>query len=204
MTSSTPASSERYPIAARSGRAVKLAAGQRARVVNSEGEQVVDTWAFDPQDACHFLSMEHSRVATYKVMFEVGDRLVTNRRVPIARITADTSPGLHDTQYAACDAIEYANQGKPGHANCADNLRAALKTFGLVPPVVPCPWNLFEIAPIRDGRYLSDEPSRARAGDYVEIEALIDLVLACSACPSEGFGISGARPPRGALIEVLG
>jgi uncharacterized protein YcgI (DUF1989 family) len=116
-------------------------------------------------------------------------------------ITADTSPGLHDTQYAACDAIEYAAMGNPGHPNCADNLREALRPFGLVPSVVPCPWNLFEIATIRDGRYLADLPAAALPGAYVELEARRDIVLACSACPSEGFGINGGAPPRGVHLE---
>jgi len=193
----------RIEVPARSGAAVALAAGGRARIVNTHGGQVVDTWAFDPHDATHFLSMEHSRVATYKVLFEIGDTLVSNRRTGFLTIVADTSPGIHDTQYAACDAIEYAAMGKPGHANCADNLRAALLAFGLIPPVVPCPWNLFEHAPIRNGRYLSDEPSGARPGDFVELRAAADCILVCSACPSEGFGISGAGPPRGVHIELL-
>jgi hypothetical protein len=193
---------QRIDIPARSGRAVTVAAGARARVVNTHGGQVVDTWAFDPRDASHFLSMEHSRVATYKLLFEVGDTLVSNRRAALVTIAADTSPGIHDTQYAACDAAEYAAMGQPGHPNCADNLRSALAPLGLVPPIVPCPWNLFEIAPIRDGRYLSDLPSGALPGAYVELLACRDLILVCSACPSEGFGINGAAPPRGVHIEV--
>jgi uncharacterized protein YcgI (DUF1989 family) len=187
----------------REGRAVALARGRLARVVNSEGRQVVDTWAFDPSDPLEFLSMEHSRVATYKILFEPGDVLVTNRRRPILAITADTSPGIHDTLYAACDAASYALEGKPGHPNCADNLRAALASFGLAPPVVPCPWNLFEHAPIVGGRYLRDDPSEARPGDYVELRAETDCVLVCSACPSEGYGISGSGPTRGARIDLL-
>ncbi|MSP82126.1 MAG: urea carboxylase-associated family protein [Alphaproteobacteria bacterium] len=183
----------------REGRAVRLARGGHVRVVNSEGAQVVDTWAFHPSDPTEFLSMEHSRVATYKILFEVGDCLVTNRRAPILTIVADRSPGIHDTLYAACDALSYP----PGHPNCADNLRAALRDFGLTPAVVPCPWNLFEHAAIVGGRYLRDEPSAARAGDYVELRAEMDCILVCSACPSTGYGISGDGPTRGARIDQI-
>jgi len=185
------------------GAALLLRAGQRARIVNTHGQQVVDTWAFDPANALEFLSMEHSRVATYKILYEVGDTLVSNTRRPFLTITADTSPGIHDTLYAACDAHEYARAGLPAHANCADNLRAALAPLGLAPPVVPCPWNLFEHAPIVWGRYLRDDPSEARPGDYIELRAEADLVLACSSCPSGIAPISGAgRPPRSVAIEV--
>jgi len=50
---------------------------------------------------------------------------------------------------------------------------------------------------------LSDEPASARAGDYVELRAEMDLVLVCSACPSTVGDISGGDP-RGAAIEILG
>ena len=49
---------------------------------------------------------------------------------------------------------------------------------------------------------LADEASAAAAGDYVELEALEDLILVCSACPSRVGRISGDMP-RGAAIDIL-
>jgi len=44
---------------------------------------------------------------------------------------------------------------------------------------------------------LSDRPSAARPGDYVEIEALADVWVVCSPCPQAAIPISGVgRPPR--------
>ena len=37
-------------IPARQGRAVRLAKGQRIKLINTHGSQVVDTWAFNAAD----------------------------------------------------------------------------------------------------------------------------------------------------------
>ena len=50
-------------IPARRGRAAFLRHGQSVRVINTHGQQVIDTWAFARQDLTEFMSMEHSRTA---------------------------------------------------------------------------------------------------------------------------------------------
>ena len=180
---------------------VDLKGGQSCRVVNTRGGQVVDTWAFAAGDYDEYLSMEHSRSANYKLLFEPGDSLYSNRFRPLLRLSADTSPGIHDTLHAACSRGSYRYYGSERDTpNCEDNLVAqlALKKFDLVH--VPCPWNLFEHARVAADSTLADEPSSARPGDYVELEALVDLLLVFSACPSTVGNISGGQP-RGATIE---
>ena len=54
-------------IPARQGKALRLRQGQKARVVNTKGQQVVDTWAFNAADLNEFMSMEHSRVAMGRI-----------------------------------------------------------------------------------------------------------------------------------------
>jgi uncharacterized protein YcgI (DUF1989 family) len=180
---------------------VDLERGQSCRVVNTRGGQVVDTWAFVAGDYDEYLSMEHSRSANYRLLFAPGDSLYSNRFRPLLKLSADTSPGMHDTLHAACSKGSYRYYGSgPDTPNCEDNLVAqlALKYFDLVH--VPCPWNLFEHARVAPDSTLSDEPSAARPGDYVELEALVDLLLVFSACPSTVGNISGGQP-RGATIE---
>jgi len=186
------------------GRAVRVAEGGRLRVVNTEGGQVVDTWAFVAADATEHLSMEHSRSAVYSLLFRPGDMLVSNRFRPILHVAADTSPGIHDTLHAACSQESYRFYGAPPPAMaCEDNLRAALAGAGIDwRGPIPCPWNLFEHAPVVEGMKLVDEPSAARAGDFVELVAQRDLIVVCSACPSTVGAISGGKP-RGAAIDVL-
>ena len=110
-------------IPARGGRAAALRSGDHIRVINTHGQQVVDTWAFNQADMDEFMSMEHSRTSLGRIMAEVGDSMVTNHRRRILTVVEDTSGGIHDTLIAACDRYRYELLGcEEYHDNCADNL----------------------------------------------------------------------------------
>jgi len=182
---------------------VVLTKGQKVRIINAEGGQVVDTWGFNISNPDEHLSMEHSRSAIYSLWFKPGDTLVSNLFNPMLTMTADTSPGKHDTLHAACSPGSYRFYGEvAGHPNCQDNLKAQLKQQGLTLETIPCPWNLFEHAIVDGEMRLSDTPATADKGDYVELAAEQDLILVCSACPSRVGNING-RKPRGACVEIF-
>ena len=194
---------QRTEIPAKSAIRLELERGRRCRVVNTEGGQVVDTWAFNARDFDEYLSMEHSRSANYRLLFEVGDILVSNRFRSMLVIREDSSPGFHDTLHAACSVNSNQFYGSARlRPNCQDNLIGQMAQLRHELTHVPCPWNLFEHAIVRDGGELVDEPSAAKAGDYIELEAAMDLVLVFSACPSTVGKISGSTP-TGAAIDLL-
>ena len=121
-------------IPARQGKAARVAKGETVKVINTRGQQVVDTWAFNADDLREFMSMEHSRVAIGRIIPGVGDTLVTNNRRPILTLVEDTSGGIHDTLFAACDRWRYERLGCTAyHDNCTDNLAAGLAALGLQP-----------------------------------------------------------------------
>jgi uncharacterized protein YcgI (DUF1989 family) len=182
-------------IPARRGKAARLRRGQTVRIVNTRGQQVVDTWAFRADDLSEFMSMEHSRVAIGRIIPGIGDTLVSNRRRPILTLTEDTSGGIHDTLIAACDRYRYAFLGVEGHHdNCTENLFAAMAELGLVPAEVPSPLNLFMNIPwSSDGTLGFAAPPRPAPGGYVRLRAEMDLVMAFSACPQDILPINGER-----------
>src|SRR5438874_3051921 len=127
-------------VPARKGKAAYLGRGERLRLINTHGGQVVDTWAFNRDDIHEFMSMEHSRAHLSKILPTAGDTMVSNRRRPILSFVEDTSGGIHDTLIAACDPRRYELLGVTGpHDSCADNLRTALAELGLAPPEIPAP-----------------------------------------------------------------
>jgi hypothetical protein len=193
-------------IPARRGRAVHLRQGQSVRVINTTGQQVIDTWAFRAGDIAEFMSMEHSRVAIGRVIPGIGDTLVTNRRHSILTLTADTSGGIHDTLFAACDRWRYELLGCTlYHDNCTDNLAAAMAALGLVPPETPAPLNLFMNIPVIDGNRVEIRPPVSTPGSYVSLYAELDCIVAFSACPQDIVPINGlALQPTEAHFEVLG
>lgn len=192
-------------IPARRGKAARVAAGQKIKVINTHGEQVVDTWAFAEADLTEFMSMEHTRATLVKIMPALGDDLYTNRRRTALTLVEDTSPGIHDTLMAACDDYRYRLLGCTGyHDNCTDNLAAAMGALGLEAPETPSPLNLFMNIPWREDGALAFEPPLTRPGDYVVLEARLDLVVAFSACPQDILPINGkAGRPTEAHFQIL-
>jgi uncharacterized protein YcgI (DUF1989 family) len=154
----------RDQVPARQGRAIPMKRGQVVRVINTHGQQVVDTWAFARDDVREFMSMEHTRASLSRIIPKTGDALVTNRRRPILTLVADTSPGIHDTLIAACDRYRYELLGcTTYHDNCTDNLLAAMSKLGLQPSAIPSPLNLFMNIPVTGGvRCPLSRPSASR------------------------------------------
>lgn len=187
------------------GLAVALAQGARLRVINTPGTQVIDTWAFAMGDPYEHLSMEHCREVLQRIVFEPGDVLLSNRYRPMLELTEDTSPGGHDTLIAACSAAMYARSGAGhDHANCADNLAHALEGHGHLIPFTPAPWNLFMLAPVRDGRTIAYERPTSRPGDAVTLTALADCLMVFSACPDDVYPTNGGDgKPRDVALELL-
>ena len=187
-------------IPARRGKAAFVSNGQSVRVINTRGQQVVDTWAFSHDDMTEFMSMEHSRTSLGRIIPALGQSMVTNRRRPILTLVEDTSGGIHDTLLAACDRYRYELLGCEGyHDNCTDNLAAALAELGLTPPETPSPWNLFMNIPVGPDGSVSFEPPVSKPGDHLILRAEMDCVVAFSACPQDMVPINGVdcRPTEG-------
>jgi len=91
-------------LAARTGVALRLAQGDRLRIVNTHGKQVVDLWAVVDGDVLESMSMPHCRNPWYRLAPRPGDVFVTNLRRPILRLLEDSSPGIHDTLIPSCDS----------------------------------------------------------------------------------------------------
>ncbi len=79
-------------IPARRGKAAIVNSGQVVTVINTHGEQVVDTWAFNRADLSEFMSNEHTRAHSLHLVPKVGDILRTNQRRPILTTTPCRSP----------------------------------------------------------------------------------------------------------------
>ena len=179
-------------IPARRGKATYLRQGQSIRIINTHGEQVVDTWAFTAGMLTEFMSMEHTRATLTRMRPQTGDGIYTNRRRRILTMSEDTSLGDHDTLMAACDSERYILLGvKEYHDNCTDNLFAAMQALGLTPPECPSPLNLFMNIPWTQAGGLSFDPPTTKSGDFVTLRAELDCVVAMSACPQDILPING-------------
>ncbi|KAF2113286.1 hypothetical protein BDV96DRAFT_496446 [Lophiotrema nucula] len=245
-------SSDLQTVPARRGAATLLKQGQAIKIINTHGNQVVDTWAFalpsstvsisdisaplypnatsdspskyssvanNAASAPEYMSMCHTRATLLKLTPEAGDSLVSQKRAPMVKLREDTSPGVHDTLIAACDRWRYSELGVDGyHESCTDNCWDALASLtssfstsdaetkegleGLQAALggrVPDPFNLFMNIPVTQTgegakRGVSFEEPKTKAGDYVVLEALRDVVIVMSACPQDVLTINGKNP----------
>ncbi len=201
---------ERFEIAAREGLGFVVETGRVLRIACADGPQVADCSVFNANDPRERFWSARTRVI-HGGHLTIGHQLWSTPpwTRPMMTIIADTlahgdhahGARSHDLLFCRCDARHYEIvHGRAGMANCQDNLARAIAPFGLRPEDVHDPFNIFMTTGLNpDGRpfYL---PSDAAAGDYLELIAEIDCLVAISACPG---GSSGSES-RALAIEILG
>ena len=196
------AATESIHIPAREGRGVGIRAGDRVRVIDPEGGQVADVFAFSTEDPSEYHSAEHTRVHVSRLFPRVGQQFLTNRRRPILTLEADDSPGIHDMLCAACDPTRYQGLGVEGwHASCQENLLGALRQLGVERVEVPQPINLFMNIPVGVDAELAFLPAQTRPGDSTTFRAELDCYVVVSACPQDLVQIN-AGPPGPLDLEI--
>jgi uncharacterized protein YcgI (DUF1989 family) len=194
---------ERIDVSAGTAKAVRLDSGTLFRVVDVVGGQVGDLFAFNAHDTTEFASASHTRSIIQKVFPRPGDVIYTNLRRPLLAFEQDSSPGRHDTQYAACDPRRYEMLGvTTEHRSCATNLVEVMDQFGGLKVPTPQPFNIFmEVAIDADGN-VTVQTATSNPGDYVVFRTLMDTVVALSSCPMDVYELSaGGITPL--ALEVL-
>jgi len=173
--------------------AVEIGAGQLLQIVDVRGKQVADFVALRAGDADEFVSVAHTRSVNGNLMLQQGMKLYSNRRNPMFELTEDTV-GRHDMLFAACDPTRYEELDAPGHASCRVALSDALSPYGMTLDRVPDPVNWFmNVAILPNGEFEIREPISER-NDYVILTALVDAVVAISACPQDKNATNGMQP----------
>lgn len=175
----------------REARALRVPAGTRFRVIDIEGGQVGDLFAFRADDVSEYASAEHTRPRIGRLFPAAGEKFLTNHRRPILTLEEDHSPGVHDMLYAACDPSRYASLGYDGwHASCEENLREAMAGLGCATIEIPQPINLFMSVGVDAEGTLTPEPSPTKPGDFVQLVAESDCYVVLSSCPMDLVEIS--------------
>ena len=108
--------------------------------------------------------------------------------------------------YMACNPGFYAEMGLKGHRSCAENLAEAMEHAGYGGGRrsedildLPDPWNLFQNTP----NYTLKGLNTSRAGDYIELEAMMDVLVVASSCPYDQDGFNGGEATD-VMIEIVG
>jgi len=194
---------DRIVVPARRGIGLELAAGRRFRVVDVEGRQCGDLFAFNRDDVREYASAEHTRVHTGGLFPRPGQQFVTNMRRPILTFEEDNTPGHHDMLVAACDPARFAGLGADGwHASCQENLEQAMATLGYPDVEIPQPINLFTNIGLTADRELEWLPALTDPEDNVVMRTEMDCYIVLSSCPQDIVAIND-HEPSALAIELL-
>jgi uncharacterized protein YcgI (DUF1989 family) len=175
----------RTRVPARFGASFKAARGQYIAVVDMEGGQTCDFWAFDAHDFEHYLSPPYVIMHIWSLQPTAGHELVTNRRDPILTIVHD-DVGRHDLLCPACDENRYRlHFGVSGHRNCHDNFLEAMAEYDWGSRVIPNPFNVFMHTTVDPSGQVAIEEGLSKPGDMLILRAEMDIVGAASACPMD-------------------
>ncbi len=172
----------RIVVPRQSGRSIRVSRGDLIRVIDPQGQQVADLWAFTTGAKLDWLSTSHTRDINECLFPAIGQHFYSISGVPLLTLIEDGSPGPHDMLFPACNPALYERAGFTDHPNCQDNMLNALKDEGIDLPFCPDPVDFFQNSlPEPDGHldvYASINPP----GGYVVLRAELDLLIVVTAC----------------------
>lgn len=160
--------------------------GQVIRITDIDGQQVPDFLCFDVNRPLeHKLSVENTLLVNGTIYITTGHTLYSTECRPMFSIIDDTC-GRHDLICGSCSEFTNAfRYGVRGTANCRTNFELALSPFGIPLAAIPYSFNIFMNAPVKpDGSIAIIEPE-SKPGDYIELKAEMDCIIAISNCPQE-------------------
>lgn len=161
--------------------------GQRLTVVDIEGEQVADLICYNFYDKAEYLSSGRTIDYAETILLTRGHPLYSNRSNIMFYIVEDTV-GRHDFLLTPCsaDTFKIIYGHKEPHQGCFGNLCGVLQQYGIGPDHIPVSFNIFMHVAIDNatGR-VSVLPPKSKAGDYIVLEAKMDLIVGLTACSAE-------------------
>jgi uncharacterized protein YcgI (DUF1989 family) len=209
----------------KTGRALIVRSGEVLRITDLEGRQVVDVAIFNASNYRDRLSLSYSttryamqysarragrpepKVQMSKDFLTEGDTLMSTIYTPLMTIIKETPEpkGVHKVNQRMCNRRFYESFGLTGVDGCHEIISGVVAPYGIRPEDIPDTIDFFM-------NYHHDCATRSwvaeapvsKPGDYVELLAETDCLVAISNCPEDHFSpINGGRctPMR---LQVFG
>ncbi|MBV1789393.1 urea carboxylase-associated family protein [Marinobacterium sp. D7] len=180
-------------------------AGQTLRILDLEGNQAADTLFYCAADPSERYSAMDTLREQGNVYLTTGSLLRSNENRPMLEIVADTC-GRHDTLGGACasesNTVRYDLEKRCMHA-CRDSWMLAIAEhpeYGISKRDIGHNINFFMNVPVTEQGGLTFEDGISAPGKYVELTALIDVVVLISNCPQLNNPCNGYNPTP---VELL-
>lgn len=177
------------------GTAFMLKKGQQLKVIDPQGEQVSDMVLFNAADIREKISAGKTMDFEESILITEENFLWSNRSQKMMKILKDTN-GRNDFLLAPCspETFQIMYEKSEYHPSCFENLYTNLKKFGIVPDDIPTAFNVFMNVQFQPDGKLSVEAPQSKAGDYVLLEAKMDLIVGLTACSAEDSNNGTFKP----------
>lgn len=177
----------------------EVKAGQTFRLLDSEGNQAVDTLFYSASNPRERYDAQRTMRNQNKVYLTTGTTLYSNLGNPLATIVADTC-GRHDTLGGACaqesNTVRYSLDKRYMHS-CRDNFMCACLHDGrLNKRDIGANINFFMNVPVTPEGGLTFADGISAPGNYVELKAHQDLIVLISNCPQLNNPCNGWNPTQ--------
>jgi uncharacterized protein len=177
--------------------------GQTLRIVDSFGQQAVDTLFYNAANFAERYSANDTLREQGSAYVNTGTKLISSEGRVMALITANTG-GFHDTSAGACscesNTVRFGHQVKYQHA-CRENFVLEVSKYGMGKRDVVPNINFFMNVPVEPDGKLAIVDGESKPGDYVELVAEMDILCVISNCPQINNPCNGFIPtPVRALI----
>lgn len=179
--------------------------GQVLRILDLEGNQAADTLFYKADNPAERYSSTDTIREQGAIYLTAGSQLISNEGNAMLEIVADTC-GRHDTLGGACatesNTVRYALEKKTMHA-CRDSWMLAIaenEEYGIDKRDIAHNINFFMNVPVTEEGGLTFEDGISDAGKYVELKALMDVIVLISNCPQLNNPCNAYNPTP---VEVL-
>ena len=173
--------------------------GSIIRILDLEGNQAADTLFYNANDPAERYSAADTLRAQKNLYLSAGSILKSNYNNDLLKIVADTC-GRHDTIGGACatesNTVRYSLEKRCMHA-CRDSWMLAIaenEQYGLTKDDIAHNINFFMNVPVTTDGGLTFADGISAPGKYVELEALMDVLVLISNCPQLNNPCNGYNP----------
>lgn len=186
--------------------AFELAAGNTLRIVDIDGQQVADFICFNKHDLTEKNSHSTTVMLKGNINVTTGDFIYSNEAWKMLKITQDTVQKHDLIAGTCCQGLNRFRYGAEAEhqPNCRSSLAAVMEPYGVKLSEIPYTFNIFMNVPVgADGSIAVVAPASA-AGDFIDLEAQMDLIVAISNCPQERNICNGFKATRLGLVTYAG
>jgi len=170
--------------------------GQTIRIIDSEGQQAVDTLFYKADDFSERYSGQDTLRVQGNAYVGIGTKIMSNEGNVMLTVTAD-SCGRHDTSAGACscesNTVRFGHDTKYLHA-CRDNFVLEVTRHGMSKRDIVPNINFFMNVPIEPSGQMTIVDGLSAPGDHVEMVAEMDVLCVISNCPQVNNPCNGFNP----------